>query len=54
MVGSRRNALVPTPVATVPLATGGESGLPGMPLHPDFATNRFFLLYATVGVDGAT
>ncbi len=49
----RGGTLVPTPVATVPLAPGGESGLLGIALHPNFATNRFFLLYATVSVDGA-
>lgn len=49
----RGGSLVPTPVATVPLAPGGESGLLGIALHPNFAANRFFLVYATVSVDGA-
>lgn len=48
----RAGALLPTAVATVPLAPGGESGLLGIALHPAFATNRFFFLYATVSVGG--
>ena len=48
----RGGALVSTPVATVPLAPGGESGLLGIALHPAFATNRFFFVYATVMTDG--
>lgn len=48
----RDGVLVPQPVATVPLAPGGESGLLGIALHPRFAQNRFFFVYATVRVDG--
>ena len=48
----RGGVLVPTPAATVPLAPGGESGLLGIALHPAFATNRFFFVYATVMTDG--
>ena len=44
----RGGALLPTAVATVPLAPGGEAGLLGIALHPDFAQNRFFFVYATV------
>lgn len=47
----RDGVLVPEPVATVPLP-GGESGLLGLALHPGFAENRFFFVYATVRVDG--
>ena len=48
----REGVLVPQPVATVPLAPGGESGLLGIVLHPQFAQNRFFFVYATVRVSG--
>lgn len=42
----RGGVLVPEPVAVVPLASGGESGLLGIALHPAFAQNRFFFVYA--------
>lgn len=48
----RGGVLQPTAVATVPLAAGGESGLLGIALHPGFAQNRFFFLYATVDAGG--
>ncbi|MEO1172285.1 MAG: PQQ-dependent sugar dehydrogenase [Myxococcota bacterium] len=45
--------LEPSPVATVEITPSGEGGLLGIALHPDFASNRFFYVYATVG-DGST
>ncbi len=48
----RDGVLVAQPVATVPLAPGGESGLLGIALHPAFTQNRLFFVYATVRVDG--
>lgn len=48
----RAGVLDPTVVATVSLAAGGESGLLGIALHPNFAQNRFFFLYATVDAGG--
>ena len=48
----RGGALVPDLVATVPLAPGGESGLLGIALHPNFAQNHFFFVYATVDAGG--
>lgn len=32
--------------------TGGESGLLSMAFHPDYATNRLFFVFYTVGIDG--
>lgn len=46
-------ALVPGPVATVGVDPGGEGGLQGLALHPDFATNRLFFIYFTAEEDGA-
>ncbi|MFN7131146.1 MAG: PQQ-dependent sugar dehydrogenase [Myxococcales bacterium] len=49
----RNGQLVATPVATVPnVASGGEGGLLGLVLHPDFATNRQFYVYFTSSVTG--
>lgn len=41
-----------TSLAQVPVTERGEGGLLGLVLHPDFAQNRAFFLYATV--DGET
>ena len=42
------------PIAQVPVVVGGEGGLLGLALHPDFATNRWIYLYYTaVGGDGS-
>jgi glucose/arabinose dehydrogenase len=49
----QNGALVPDPVATVEVDPGGEGGLQGLALHPDFAQNRQFFLYFTVQKDGA-
>lgn len=40
-------ALVPEPVATVNVDPGGEGGLQGLALDPQFAQNRRFFLYFT-------
>ncbi|MBL8914938.1 MAG: PQQ-dependent sugar dehydrogenase [Archangium sp.] len=45
----RNGSLVTTPVATVPLAPGGEGGLLGIALDADFANTRAFFIYATTG-----
>jgi glucose/arabinose dehydrogenase len=45
----RNGALISAPVATVPLAPGGEGGLLGIALAPDFASSRAFFVYATAG-----
>ena len=39
-------------LAQVPVTERGEGGLLGLALHPDFASNRAFFLYATVDGDG--
>lgn len=39
-------------VAEVDIAARGEGGLLGIALHPDFAANRSFFVYATVDADG--
>ena len=44
--------LVPAPVAIVDIASNGEGGLLGIALHPDFANNSLFYVYATVDVGG--
>ncbi len=44
----RDGQLVSSPVATVTVSSKAESGLLGIVLHPNFATNRFFYLYETV------
>jgi glucose/arabinose dehydrogenase len=41
------SALVPDPVATVPVHADGEGGLLGIALAPDFAATRHFFLYYT-------
>ena len=48
----RGGALVPEPVAKVPVAEAGEGGLLGIALDPKFAENRRFYLYATVEEGG--
>ncbi len=45
--------LLDTPVAALPVTQGGEGGLLGLALHPDFATTRQFYLYLTRGSGGA-
>ena len=42
-------ALLDTPVAAVSVTQGGEGGLLGLALHPDFATTRQLYLYLTRG-----
>lgn len=39
--------LQPAPVARIDVSAEGESGLLGIALHPDFASNRLFFLYYT-------
>jgi glucose/arabinose dehydrogenase len=41
--------LVGRPAATIPVRTGGEDGLLGLAVDPQFATNRFVYLYYTTG-----
>lgn len=48
----RNGQLVPAAVATIAVSTQAESGLLGIALHPDFATNRFFYVYETVDQAG--
>lgn len=45
-------AVSPTPVLEVTASAGQESGLLGIALHPQFASNRSLYLYVTVDVDG--
>lgn len=47
-------ALVPQPVATVPIGSSSEGGLLGIAAHPDFANNRQFYLYVTVDTPSGT
>ncbi|MEN0062213.1 MAG: PQQ-dependent sugar dehydrogenase [Myxococcota bacterium] len=45
--------LEPAPLATVPITDGGEGGLLGLAVHPDFEENRWiYLYYTTAGVGG--
>ncbi len=48
----RDGALVPQPLATIEVDPGGEGGLQGLALHPDFASTRQFFLYFTAQKDG--
>lgn len=45
----RDGKLQKEPLLTIETTTGGEGGLQGMALDPDFATNRFVYLYASSG-----
>lgn len=47
-----RDGVVSEPVANVPIATGGEGGLLGLALHPQFAQKRLFYIYFTADEDG--
>src|SRR5919197_5601678 len=40
-------SLPATPVARIPVVTGGENGLLGLTLDPDFGSNRFVYLFLT-------
>jgi glucose/arabinose dehydrogenase len=44
----REGRLSPSPVATIPQVASAEGGLMGIALHPEFARNRAFFLYASV------
>jgi glucose/arabinose dehydrogenase len=44
--------LLPQPFATLPVQGGGESGLLGLALDPDFATTPFVYVYYTSSADG--
>jgi aldose sugar dehydrogenase len=44
----QNGALVPQPVATIQTDPGGEGGLQGLAIHPQFAQNRLFYVYFTV------
>lgn len=44
----REGRLSPSPVATIPRVASAEGGLMGIALHPEFARNRAFFLYASV------
>jgi glucose/arabinose dehydrogenase len=43
--------LLTTPFATLSVQTGGERGLLGLALHPDFDENGYLYVYATVPAD---
>jgi len=43
----RNGALVPQPVATLPIADSKEGGLLGLATHPGFAANGLFYVYLT-------
>ncbi len=45
---------VPKAVAEVSTAEGGEGGLLGLALHPQFAANRLFFVYYTTDKNGET
>jgi aldose sugar dehydrogenase len=47
----RQRKLIDAPVAELPIAKAGEGGLRDIELHPSFAENRLFYLYATVSSD---
>ena len=44
---SAQGALRPAPVATIPVVTGGENGLLGLTLDPDFARDGFVYVFLT-------
>lgn len=51
----RNGQLQPQPVATLSVtARGGEGGLLGIALHPEFASNRWFYLYYTTEQGGTS
>lgn len=51
----RNGRLQPQPVATLSVtARGGEGGLLGIALHPQFASNRLFYLYYTTDQGGGS
>jgi len=46
--------LQPETIASPPISRGGEGGLLGIAVHPNFASNRQFYLYYTTDKNGAT
>lgn len=50
----RQGKLVTSPLLSVQVAEAGEGGLLGIALHPSFAANRLFYLYATLQNGGKT
>ncbi len=48
----KNGALLPTPFATIPVEDGGERGLLGIALDPDFAANGHLYLYYTTAQGG--
>jgi glucose/arabinose dehydrogenase len=48
---SRERRLLPDPVAEVSVSSGGEGGLLGLAVDPDFSRNHFVYLYRTTAGD---
>lgn len=49
---TREGELLAAPIATIPITSGGEGGLLGLAVSPDFATDRAVFLYYTSNQGG--